>query len=128
MAAAHDTQTSCFIRNESRERGRGWWCELLSLTPLLLGDKQLEKSNSLGLQRLLSFENCIVCKSLPHDDLAVRKTCSIFHMGGGEWPAEYFWPLLSFARGFEFHGQCGSLILGSSAVWGSVKAFVSSLI
>lgn len=60
--------------------------------------------------------------------LQIRKTCPIFHMGGGEWPAEYFWPLLSSARGFKFHGQCGSLILGSSAVWGSVKAFVSSLI
>lgn len=84
-----------------------------------------KKLTVLGLQRLLSFENCIVCKSLPHDYLATRKTCPIFHMGGREWPAEYFWPLLSFARGFKFRGQCGPSILGSSAVWGSVKAFVS---
>lgn len=115
MAAAHDTQTSCFIRNPA-ENGEGW-CELPRFTPLLLGDKQLEKSNSLGTpetpSKLWSY------KSMPHDDLAVRKTCSIFHMEVGV--ALVISGLLSFARGLEYGN--GSLILGSSAVWGSVMAF-----
>lgn len=102
MAAAHDTQTSCFI-GASRERGR-WWCELLSLTPLLLGDKQLEKVTALDSRDSLSFENCIVCKSLPHDDLAVRKTCSIFHMGAGSG-LQIFLASLELCKGSSFTGN-----------------------
>ena len=36
--------------------------------------------------------------------------------------------LSSFARGFKFHCQSGPSVLGPSAVWGRVKAFVSSVI